>query len=580
MAEFMITSPSGEKYKVTAPEGASQSDVMERVKQAQGKASEANKPSGFLDFFKSIPHGIVKGFAGAASASGQAAQAEMSEEITTPGPEFTTSALGGDALHKPQTRAGRFGETVGEFAGNPASWIGPGGPVAKGVGAVASAVGSEAAGQVTEGTGLEPWARLGGAVAGGQLPAAALHVASPLAVTAGRAATRDVLRGEGIEPTAGEITGSKALRYGEHHLGDAPGSGGAFTRVKDTELHQFTGAVIERMGEHADAATPEVINRARDRIGAVLENVAARLPINRDRQFDQDLTQISTDLTTERLPPDSVNRIMAQVENLWAGFMPDARGRAVMDGRAYQAATRHGTPLQRAIDDPDPNISYYATRVRSALDDAMERTATGRGTRPGVGRQQALEDLREARREWYNMLVISRAAASAGESAAEGLVTPQKLRQLLTSSDDKKIQYAAGRGDLNELAHAGTEMMSPLPNSGTAQRNLLTDIPARIGAAVGGAATQAAHGEPISGALAGSMAPGLAGRALMSPLMQDYLKGDLPAQAQARAVLDALPPGGVTALRSGADSALTAAPDQKRDPRHLSDAELRGLLGL
>jgi hypothetical protein len=565
MPEFNITSPSGEKYRVTAPEGASEADVMARVKQASAKADEANKPSGFADFFKSIPGGLLGGLSAAASAGGEAAVLEMGQQEQMPGMPSAgevEASLGGDRLHKPQTRAGRFGRTAGEFLGNPASWVGPGGPVAKGVSAASAAIGSEAAGQATEGTKLEGPARFVGAVAGGQAPAAALRIASPLAVPAGRAATRDILRAEGVEPTAGEITGSRPLRTAESHLGNAPGSGSAFQRAKDVELQQYTAAALRRGGENVNindlhtGVEPDVVTRSFDRIAGNLERVATRLPIVRDQRLGDDITRINAELVAERLPQDSINRIVAQMENTWNAFVPDARGRAVMDGGTYQAHTRHGTPLQRAIDDPDPNVAYYATRVRSALDDAMERTATGRGTRPGVGRQQALQDLRDARRQWYNMLVISRAIAS----NPDGLITPQKLRQLLTSSDDKKIQYAAGRGDLNELTRAGTSMMQPIPNSGTAERQMASNLALTFSI-------------PTLGT---TYAPGLAGRVLMLPLMQDYLKGDLPAQAQARALLDSLPPSGATALRSGAGSVLSGNSNDAPPPSNVIRYDQRG----
>ncbi|WP_371835330.1 hypothetical protein [Ochrobactrum sp. C6C9] len=81
-------------------------------------------------------------------------------------------------LYAPKTRAGRFAETVGEFAvpgGLPSKATkGATGVVRKGLeygkdllqNAIVPGVASEAAGQVTEGTALEPWARVAGAVAG------------------------------------------------------------------------------------------------------------------------------------------------------------------------------------------------------------------------------------------------------------------------------------------------------------------------------------------------------------------------------------------------------------------------------
>jgi hypothetical protein len=68
-------------------------------------------------------------------------------------------------LYKPQTTAGEYANTVGQFV--PGAVAGPGGVVRKGALAVVPGMASEAAGQITEGTALEPYARVAGALAGG-----------------------------------------------------------------------------------------------------------------------------------------------------------------------------------------------------------------------------------------------------------------------------------------------------------------------------------------------------------------------------------------------------------------------------
>lgn len=69
-------------------------------------------------------------------------------------------------FYKPQTTAGEYAKTVGEFA--PGILGGPGGLVKKAVTQVAApALASETAGQATKGTAYEPYARVAGALAGG-----------------------------------------------------------------------------------------------------------------------------------------------------------------------------------------------------------------------------------------------------------------------------------------------------------------------------------------------------------------------------------------------------------------------------
>jgi hypothetical protein len=74
-------------------------------------------------------------------------------------------------LHKPQTTAGEFAQTAGEFA--PGLLGGGEGLMARLAKQVAApAIASETAGQATKGTAAEPYARVAGAVAGGGLASA------------------------------------------------------------------------------------------------------------------------------------------------------------------------------------------------------------------------------------------------------------------------------------------------------------------------------------------------------------------------------------------------------------------------
>jgi hypothetical protein len=68
-------------------------------------------------------------------------------------------------FYQPQTTAGKYAQTIGEFA--PAVFSGPGGLLRKTAQTVIPGAASEAAGEATEGTALEPWARAGAGIVGG-----------------------------------------------------------------------------------------------------------------------------------------------------------------------------------------------------------------------------------------------------------------------------------------------------------------------------------------------------------------------------------------------------------------------------
>jgi hypothetical protein len=521
-------------------------------------ATEVDKPSGTADFFKSLPRGAIGGLsAGIATLPDLALNAlthstagpGFGRAVGLPGKEDIRGAIESvtGQLHKPETRAGRFGETVGEFAGNPLGYAGPGGPAAKVIGNVSAGVGSEAAGQAFAGGKKEQVARFLGAVGGGSFPAL-LRMLSPSVVAPERQKALDVLNREGIKPTVGQMTGSEAMRRAEGTLGTAVGAGGAGRREIDRIADEFTSAVARRMGATAKRVTPEVIEETRERLGESFERTARDLKIRADQKYHDDIMVWAQDLLKESLPTETTNRLIQQARNLAQGFLAGKPGEAaVMPGKNYQAHTRHDTPLARAIDDPDPNVGYYATRLRSILDDALERTATGRGTQEGKGMRKALAELQEARRQWYNMLVISRAVSGPGEGPAAGHISPQKLRQVLTSGDDKKIQYAAGRGDLSELSHAANEILAPIPTSQTAERALITSIPLGLGL---GAERLASGDLPGAVALsAGPFAPGIAGRTLLSKPVQGTKRGDWQPDWLVNA-LSALPQAKEQTLRS------------------------------
>jgi hypothetical protein len=120
---------------------------------------------------------------------------------------------------------------------------------------------------------------------------------------------------------------------------------------------------------------------------------------------------------------------------------------------------------------------------------------------------------------------------------------------------------ALGRGDLNELARVGLRFVSPsVPDSGTAQRQLIQGLLTSGGGATLGAGTAAATGHnPLEGAAYGATAgvatlalPKLVQALMNSPAGKAYLtKGMVDLSPSGRAAL-------VAALRTGAISSMPA----------------------
>jgi hypothetical protein len=146
----------------------------------RGGAPTGNKTwtDSALDFAKSIPRGVVTGLTSAPSTSMVPLQDYEAEVAPTRERSVNTLKAG---LPSPQGGAGKLGEAVGEGLGNPASYIGPGSLPLKIGATVLSSLGSEGAGQASEGTAYETPSRVAGALAGGIAGAKAFGPSTPKA---------------------------------------------------------------------------------------------------------------------------------------------------------------------------------------------------------------------------------------------------------------------------------------------------------------------------------------------------------------------------------------------------------------
>ncbi len=356
--------------------------------------------------------------------------------------------------YKPETRAGKYAGTIGEFGGNPLSYLAPGTIPAKLLGVVASGAGSEAAGQATEGTKAEPYARVAGAMGGALLPGAAARVVTPAPASPARQRLVDILNNEGVTSlTAGQRTGNEALRYAESTLGNAPFTGQPANRIVREGQEQFTDAALRRAGT-GGAATPDVLAANQARLGDAFRDLSARNTLQMDQEFGRDVGQAVRGY--DRVPPSQQRAI---VEGYVNDIVTHMQGGGTMPGAFYQEMRSRLSTQANGLRQSDPTLSDTLRNLRNALDNAM-----GRSVSP------ADRDMwNAARREYGAQKVIEKTASRAGEATAEGVVVPSNLRN--TVSAENRGAYARGEGDFSELARAGAGVMGPMPNSGTAQRS-------------------------------------------------------------------------------------------------------------
>lgn len=392
-------------------------------------------------------------------------------------------------FYKPQTTAGKYAQSVGEMV--PATMIGPGGLVRKGIQAVGSGVGAEAAGEATEGTKLEPYARVAGALIGGYAPDMLRKIATPNPISPERQRLVNVLNDEGVTSlTAGQKTGNKSLQYAEDFLGNAPFAGGKAREVQQEGQRQFTDAVMRRAGAGPDA-TPEVLSKNYQRLGNQFEDIASRNVLAGDAQLGLDIGRTLREY--DKVLPAAQKKIVGDlVVDLVDKFKS---GGGNISGVEYQAARSRLSRMANNARVNDPDFSEALRGVRDALDNGFRRSVKPEDA--------ALLGL--TRKQYGAQKTIEKAASRAGEATAEGQIVPTNLRNTVASGNNRGA-YARGEGDFSELARAGSGIMAPLPNSGTAQRNALISI--------------------LNAATLGAV-PAVAGRTVMSRPVQSYLGNQL-----------------------------------------------------
>lgn len=420
-------------------------------------------------------------------------------------------------LYEPQTTAEKYARTLGEFAPNMAV---PGGMAQRVIGTVAPAIASEAAGQATEGTGYEGAARIAAALGA---PLAVTGAAAAITPVVARSAERTRLSGvldqAGVtQQTAGQRTGSVPLQYAESAFSSMPGGGGGAVRRVEQQGEQFTNAALQHAGTNAPRATAEVIDGTFNRLGAEFDRLVGMSQLNIDNRVANAIHTAEQQYAA--LVPEGMRSPMlvpGNPHNLLDNLVQQGQqvGNAIaVPGEVYQAYRSRLGRLARGTQ--DPQLRHALMGVQEAIDDAVARSLP-------AGEAQAWQT---ARGQYRNLMAIEQALGGAGSAMAEGILSPQALRQAVQSQD--KRGYVRGQGDMADLARAGEAILRPLPNSGTAQRTAAIAAPVVLAQA----ATELAKGNPMTAAATASaaVAPAVAGRVLMSTPVQAYLGNQAAAE--------------------------------------------------
>lgn len=410
---------------------------------------------------------------------------------------------GGATDYQAQTTPGEYAQTVGEFI--PGAMIGGGGVGSALRYGVVPGLASEAAGQATEGTAYEPYARAAAAIAapiaGAALGKGARALVSPYGgVDPERLKLAKVLQDYGVPVTAGQKTGAEGLRRAE-------GATSAGQAVMEQQADDFTKAALKAIGTDANRATPEVLTQTASRIGKVFDDVLTGVDVTPDAKA---ITDLSKAMAVYRdLAPKATS--VPLLENI-----NKAMFRAFRTGDTVPASTMATwrSSLSKLSTSPDTATREAAIAALDAIDNSMSATLTTAGRAADVAR------LSEARGQWRDFLAIQKAASRAGEERALGIISPSALRNEL-ALQSRTAMARGGRGDIGNLARAGEAVMKPLP---TVAPGAVRNIPG-MSSILGGMAGSYMGG-PV-GAAVGMAAPAAMAMAKMTRPMQAYLGNQL-----------------------------------------------------
>ena len=378
-------------------------------------------------------------------------QATLNSGARAPTTAVIEQATGFDQIkHTPQTTAGEYARTTGQFV--PGFAAGGVKGIVTGIGA---GLGSEAAGQATEGTPLETPARIAGSIAGAGGGALMRRAITPRNITPERAAAANTLRKEGIDNlTEGQVTGNPGTLSRERK------TNGIFydqTAERTKQLEKLTQATLAKAGTLARRATPDVVDDAFTRNGQRFDTLASRNPMTIDQQFGQDVgtgLQAYMDLGP---PTEKVAALRGFLDRI--GSVIDPQG--VVSGQAYKSLR---SDIERAArGSADPGYAMALRDLKEALDDAMERSMAAAGS-PDVGAW------RDVRKQYRDLLVVETSIGSTSAEAAEGLITPQALRGAVKTKHGLR-NMVRGKGTFEELSRAATTILRELPLTGYAPAN-------------------------------------------------------------------------------------------------------------
>jgi hypothetical protein len=271
-----------------------------------------------------------------------------------------------------------------------------------------------------------------------------------------------------IPLTVGQATQSKPAQIAESVVGNLPGGTGVMGKAHDRTFSAFNRAIADTFGSDSTALTPEVMGAAKQRVGGVFNDVAARNALKFDDPVFNDLVRIQERARME-LTPDQANIVTNWTNNIVRDVDPNQKIAGTLykayDSQLGKLAKSHGGTLGDVLGD-----------LRGVMREAMDKSIS----------EADKSAWSTARKQYLNLQTVADAAKNTGD----GSLSPARLLQAVNAAQ-KNAKFGSGN-DLAELAQwAKQTLPDKVPNSGTAQRlfyqKILSNPLTTIGAIGGGA---------------------------------------------------------------------------------------------
>jgi hypothetical protein len=427
-------------------------------------------------------------------------------------------------------RAGGTAAKIGQAVTAPSTV--PRAAAAGGLLGAAQPVGEEESRAMNVGTGAV--GGLAGNVAARSLARLAQPVTSVQRPQVEKAAQRLVAAGVPVDVAA--RTGSENLRAVQRFFIDNPLSAGIMRKGEEAKQTAFNRAALKLIGEQGDAAIPQVLAQADDRIGSVMDRVARQTGIKVDDRMLSELVAIE-ESARMTLEPDKLAPLQAQFNNILGKLEPGD----TIPGNAYQRIRTIARELGN-----NPALAGVSKQLRSTIDSALERSAG----------KEAAADLKLARKQYRN---LERIKESMGATETGDIPIPALARATSVKRERGAALMNRGDADLARLARSANTMRDVFPQSGTTPRAAIQAIGGTVAPAAAAAGYSAYQGDrsledyyaPAALGIAGLAAARGGARLYQNPAFQQYLQRGIQTNPFRQMMLS-------PALRGGATYGLPA----------------------